>query len=194
MPTIEEYANRLFADWGIGKKQKDNGVLLLVAPNEREVRIEVGYGLEGTIPDGLAGDIIRAQIIPQFKANNFPKGIGSGLDATNRRVNRIADSSFEIRAEFWAATDTNSGVFVRCADPAKVGAATCYEVNIWDIRPDPKYGTGGIVDHAAVPVPPKYKAGGRWNTYEISAKGSQLGRASTGFVPLDSAAAPCPNR
>src|SRR5688572_33269944 len=50
--TIEEYANRLFADWGIGKRQRDNGVLLLVAPNDREVRIEVGYGLEGTIPDG----------------------------------------------------------------------------------------------------------------------------------------------
>jgi len=81
---------------------------------------------------------------------------------------------FELVAEFWAATDTNSGIFMRCADRARIGAATCYEVNIWDIRPDPKYGTGGIVDHAAVPVPLTNKAGGKWNTYEITAKGSQL--------------------
>ena len=81
---------------------------------------------------------------------------------------------FVIRAEFWAATDTNSGVFIRCPDPAKIGAATCYEVNIWDIRPEPKYATGGIVDHAEVPVPLVHKAGGRWNTFEITAKGPQL--------------------
>ena len=89
-------------------------------------------------------------------------------------VSRNPYKDFEIRAEFWAETDTNSGVFIRCADPAKIGAATCYEVNIWDIRPEPKYATGAIVDHAAVPVPLVHKAGGRWNTYEISAKGTQL--------------------
>jgi hypothetical protein len=89
-------------------------------------------------------------------------------------VSKNTYKDFEIRAEFWAATDTNSGIFIRCADPAKIGAATCYEVNIWDIRPDPKYATGGIVDHAAVPVPIVHKAGGRWNTYEITARGSQL--------------------
>jgi hypothetical protein len=89
-------------------------------------------------------------------------------------VSKNPYKDFEIRAEFWAATDTNSGIFIRCADPTKVNADTCYEVNIWDIRPDPKYGTGGIVDHAAVPVPLVNKAGGKWNTYEITAKGSQL--------------------
>jgi hypothetical protein len=89
-------------------------------------------------------------------------------------VSKTAYQDFDMRAEFWAATDTNSGVFLRCSDPAKIGAATCYEVNIWDIRPEPKYGTGAIVDVAAVPVPLANKAGGRWNTYEISAKGQQL--------------------
>ena len=89
-------------------------------------------------------------------------------------VSKAAYTDFEIRAEFWAATDTNSGVFIRCSDPAKVGAATCYEVNIWDIRPDPKYATGGIADHATVAVPLVHKAGGRWNTHEITAKGTQL--------------------
>src|SRR5438034_7527731 len=89
-------------------------------------------------------------------------------------VSKNAYKDFEIRAEFWAATDTNSGVFIRCTDPAKIGAVNCYEVNIWDIRPEPKYGTGAIVDVAAVPVPIVNKAGGKWNTYEITAKGSQL--------------------
>jgi hypothetical protein len=89
-------------------------------------------------------------------------------------VSKDSYKDFAIRAEFWAETDTNSGVFIRCSQPGKVDAATCYEVNIWDIRPEPKYGTGAIVDHAAVPVPLVHKAGGHWNTYEITAKGNQL--------------------
>lgn len=89
-------------------------------------------------------------------------------------VSKNTYTDFEIRAEFWAETDTNSGVFIRCSDPAKIDAGTCYEVNIWDIRPEPKYGTGAIVDLAAVPVPLVHKAGGRWNVYEITAKGTQL--------------------
>ena len=87
-------------------------------------------------------------------------------------VSRKSYKDFIIVAEFWAATDTNSGIFIRASDPAKIGADNSYEVNIWDIRPDPKYGTGGIVDFAAVPVPPVFKVGGRWNTYEIEARGS----------------------
>ena len=79
---------------------------------------------------------------------------------------------FQIRAEFWADHTTNSGIFIRCADSAKVGAANCYEVNIYDQRPEPSYGTGAIVDVAKVsPMP---KAGGKWNVYEITARGPQL--------------------
>ena len=89
-------------------------------------------------------------------------------------VSKTSYGNFEIRAEFWAETDTNSGIFIRCSDPVNVTAATCYEVNIWDIRPEPKYGTGAIVDVAAVPVPIKNTAGGKWNSYEITAKGAQL--------------------
>jgi uncharacterized protein len=72
--SVEEYANRLFHEWGIGKKDRDNGVLVLVAPNERKVRIEVGYGLEPILPDGLAGEIIRTEILPRFKENDYPGG------------------------------------------------------------------------------------------------------------------------
>ena len=89
-------------------------------------------------------------------------------------VSKTSYTDFEIHAEFWAATDTNSGVFIRCSDARKIAGATCYEVNIWDIRPEPKYATGAIVDVAAVPVPPVYKAGGRWNTYEITARGPEM--------------------
>ena len=89
------------------------------------------------------------------------------------RARRLAERRGR-RAEFWAATDTNSGIYIRCTDPAKVSTASAYEVNIWDIRPDPKYGTGAIVNIAAVPVPITNKAGGKWNVYEISAKGSQF--------------------
>ncbi len=89
-------------------------------------------------------------------------------------VTKKSYTDFELRAEFWAATDTNSGIYIRCSDPAKVSSATAYEVNIWDIRPEPKYGTGAIVNVAAVAVPIVDKAGGKWNVYEITAKGPQF--------------------
>ena len=84
---------------------------------------------------------------------------------------------FEIYAEFWAASDTNSGIYIRCNSREKISGsagASCYEVNIWDTRPDPRFGTGAIVDVAAVQVPLQNKAGGRWNVYEVIAKGPQM--------------------
>jgi uncharacterized protein len=77
--TIEEYANRLFKEWGIGKKAADNGVLVLVAPSERRARIEVGYGLEPILPDGLAGEIIRTQFVPEFRRGDYAAGIRAGV-------------------------------------------------------------------------------------------------------------------
>ena len=99
-------------------------------------------------------------------------------------VSKASYRDFVIYAEFWAETDTNSGIFIRASDPAKVGADNAYEVNIWDIRPDPKYGTGGIVDFAAVPVPPVYLAGGRWNIYEIEAIGNRVTVKFNGAVTV----------
>lgn len=77
--SVEEVAVELFAAWKIGKQGKDEGVLLLVAPKERRLRIEVGYGLEGTIPDGLAGEIIRNAITPYFREGRFAEGIEAGV-------------------------------------------------------------------------------------------------------------------
>jgi hypothetical protein len=79
---------------------------------------------------------------------------------------------FELKAEFYAEADTNSGIFIRCQDPKKLDATTCYEVNIWDLRPKPEYGTGAIVDVSKVdPMP---KAGGKWNTYHLTVKGDHM--------------------
>ncbi|MBI2587069.1 MAG: DUF1080 domain-containing protein [Rhodospirillales bacterium] len=91
---------------------------------------------------------------------------------TAHLVSKKKYKNFQIYAEFWASDDANSGIFLRCSDPTKPGAKTCYEVNIFDQRKDPSYGTGAIVDFAEVnPMP---KAGGKWNTYEITAKGRDI--------------------
>jgi len=98
-------------------------------------------------------------------------------------VSKSSYKDFQIRAEFWADHNTNSGIFIRCTDPAKIGTATAYEVNIYDQRPEPSYGTGAIVNVAKVsPMP---KAGGKWNTYEITAKGSQLTVVLNGVKTAD---------
>jgi uncharacterized protein len=77
---IETYANQLFRTWKLGQAQKNNGMLLLVAPAEHKVRIEVGYGLEGTLTDALSSVIISSAIVPRFKANDYSGGIERGVD------------------------------------------------------------------------------------------------------------------
>jgi uncharacterized protein len=77
---IEPYANALFRTWKLGEKEKNNGVLLLVAPNEHRVRIEVGYGLEGTLTDALSKIIIANAIAPRFKMGDFDGGVSRGVD------------------------------------------------------------------------------------------------------------------
>jgi len=79
---------------------------------------------------------------------------------------------FQLRIEFWAAHDANSGIYMRCSDPKNLTDKTCYEANIFDQRPDQTYATGGIVHRGKVMQP--VKAGGKWNVYEITAKGSTL--------------------
>jgi uncharacterized protein len=77
---IEPFANGLFRSWKLGEARKNNGVLLLVAPNEKRVRIEVGYGLEGTLTDALSRVIISNAITPRFKAGDFSGGITRGVE------------------------------------------------------------------------------------------------------------------
>jgi hypothetical protein len=87
-------------------------------------------------------------------------------------VSKESYRDFQVRAEFWAEPNTNSGVWIRLSDPNKITTKNSYEVNIYDARPEPKYGTGAIVNVAAVsPMP---RAAGKWNLYEITAKGDQI--------------------
>ena len=98
-------------------------------------------------------------------------------------VTRESYKDFTMRVEFWSSDDANSGIFVRCQNPAVITDESCYEANIFDQRPDPTYGTGAIVKVAAVsPMP---KAGGKWNTYEITAKGKRLTLLLNGVKTVD---------
>ena len=106
-----------------------------------------------------------------------PKAVASYL------VSKQSFKDFEIRAEFWVSNDANSGIFIRCTDPAKIGSKSAYEVNIFDTRPDPSYGTGAIVDTAKAST--VLKAGGKWNTYEIVAKGPKMTVTLNGTKTVD---------
>jgi hypothetical protein len=105
------------------------------------------------------------------------KGMGGYL------VTKQSYGDFEIKAEFWVDTPANSGIFIRCDNPQMPGGQGCYEVNIFDTRPDPSYGTGAIVNVAKVTTP--IKAAGKWNTYEIRAQGSHLTVTLNGVKTAD---------
>jgi hypothetical protein len=133
--------------------QSDGWVTLVDATGMGEW-IEVGKANWGMKDGALTADKITEGKEPSFL------------------VSKTSYSDFQIRAEFWADDDANSGIFLRCDGFEKIDSRICYEVNIFDKRPDPTYGTGAIVGVAKVdPMP---KAGGKWNTFEITAQGSHL--------------------
>jgi len=103
-------------------------------------------------------------------------------------ITKNAYTDYQIRAEFWVDAAANSGIFIRCTDPTKVGADNAYEVNIWDTRPQSDYGTGAIVNVAKVdPMP---HAGGKWNVMEITAKGGSFTVVLNGQKTVDAAQDP----
>lgn len=91
--SLEDFSIRLAEKWKVGQKGKNNGVILLIVKNDRKIRIEVGYGLEGALPDALAGAIIRQEIAPHFRAGQFYQGIEAGIAAI------IAATKGEYRAK-----------------------------------------------------------------------------------------------
>jgi uncharacterized protein len=97
---IEDYGNRLIRSWGVGLKDANNGAILLVAPNDRKVRIEVGYGLEPVLTDAFSSVVINQQILPRFKAGDIPGGIVAG---TNAVADQLALPDAEARAKITAA-------------------------------------------------------------------------------------------
>jgi uncharacterized protein len=90
---IEDYGYQLGRKWGIGQKGANNGIILLVAPNDKKVRIEVGYGLEPIMTDALSGTIISEQILPRFKDGDFPGGIDAGADAIIAQLQAPAEQA-----------------------------------------------------------------------------------------------------
>ena len=95
---IEDYGYQLGRAWGIGQKDANNGIILLVAPNERKVRIEVGYGLEPIMTDALSGMIIRDTILPRFRDRDMPGGIVAGASAINEQL-KLPLEAAEARAK-----------------------------------------------------------------------------------------------
>jgi len=89
-------------------------------------------------------------------------------------VTKESYGDFRVRAEVWIDTPGNSGIFIRCDDPQEPGADSCYEVNLFDTRPDKSYGTGAIVNVPGATVNPMPTAGGKWNVMEIEARGTNL--------------------
>ncbi len=96
--TVEEFAAQVFEAWKLGKKGKDNGVLLLIAPKDRRLRIEVGYGLEGPLTDVTASRIIRNVITPRFKANDYDGGVEQGVVAIIGAIKGEAVASESVSA------------------------------------------------------------------------------------------------
>ena len=107
---LEAYANGLFREWQLGQATANNGALLLVAPNERKVRVEVGYGLEAILTDAFSGQLIRARILPSFRQGDYAAGIAAGVDglieqlqappeAAEQRVRDAAASEVPATAE-----------------------------------------------------------------------------------------------
>jgi uncharacterized protein len=81
---VQDYSNKLFRSWGIGNKKTNNGVLILASIDDRKVWIEVGYGLEGAIPDITASSIYRNELIPEFKQQNYFRGIDNAINALSK--------------------------------------------------------------------------------------------------------------
>ena len=131
-----------------------------------------GKNLDNWIPIGDANWKLEDGVVVADKGNGF-------------LVSKNSYTDFQIRAEFWVDPDANSGIFIRATDPAKVTATNAYEVNIFDKRPDPSYGTGAIVN---VAKPSTFlKAANQWNTYDITAKGPQFTVILNGTKTVDGA-------
>ncbi len=117
--TVEEYTLNLANSWGVGDKKKDNGLVFLIAPNERKTRIEVGYGLEPDLPDVAAGRIIRDDVLPLFKEKKMEEGIIAGVSAI---VAQLGSATFEQRLEERAKLEAKRAASAKYAFKIFLGA------------------------------------------------------------------------
>jgi hypothetical protein len=158
------------------------GAGLCACAPESETPAEVGTaaGEWQTLLDGssFAGWTLQGDANWKLSDGAVEADSGTGFLVTNASY-----VDFDLELEFWVTPDANSGVFIRCANVSEIGAATCYEVNIFDQRPDPKYRTGAIVNVAEPKV--MLDTGDRWSRYEISAHGQHLVVKLNGQTTVD---------
>ena len=107
---IADYGYRLLRTWALGTKEKDNGAILIIAPNERRTRIEVGYGLEPVLTDAYSSVIINSVIIPQFKTGNYPAGIDAGVDAIAQQIKLPPEEAAARAAQAQARQPDSGGI------------------------------------------------------------------------------------
>lgn len=106
---ISDYGYQLGRAWGLGDATRNDGALLLIAPNDRKVRIEVGYGLEGYLTDALSALIIQNQILPAFRDGDFPGGIAAGSDAIIAQLQLPPEEAAQVAAEAGKARESDGG-------------------------------------------------------------------------------------
>lgn len=155
--------------------------LLLAIVSSNSLAADNGWvtlidGTEGLDNFNIVGD---ANWTPEMSSIRATEGSGASW-----LVTRNSYSDFEIRVEFWASHDANSGIYMRCQNPQRITDRDCYEANIYDQRPDLDYGTGGIV-HIAPVSEPYPKVGDRWNIYKITARGNHLVVELNGETTVD---------
>jgi len=129
--VIENTAVELFEQWGIGKKNQDNGVLLLIAPNERELKIEVGYGLEPVLTDSRAGTIIRTIITPKFKENDYDAGILNGVSAIQKTITQDPTAFDNLESSPTTESDFNAVFFIAILMLIYAGSFLARSKRIW---------------------------------------------------------------
>ena len=134
-------------------------------PEPTEGWVTLIDGTEGLENFDIVGDANWTAELSSIRATE-----GSGASWL---VTKESYSDFVIRVEFWASDDANSGIYMRCQNPERITDRDCYEANIYDQRPDPSYGTGGIV-HRATVAEPRPTVGDKWNVYRITAYGDRL--------------------
>ncbi len=141
---IEDYGYRLGRAWGLGDKKRNDGIVLIVAPKDRKVRIEVGYGLEATVTDGLSALIIQNVMLPRFKAGDMPGGIQAGTAALIQQLTLPADQAQQIAANAHPAPAKSSGQ----VGPALLWLGFIGLFFIWPMvrrmRGGQSYGGGGL--------------------------------------------------
>lgn len=125
--SIKEYALTILRKWGVGDKDLDNGIVMLVAVNDHKARIEVGYGLEGALPDGKCGQILREKMTPEFKNNHYDAGVLNGYEAIKANI----DAEYNVEAATAQQGDEEEGFFDWVA--IIIGSIVIIGIPIWFI-------------------------------------------------------------